>query len=64
MYILYLAYRNKTVKRKKNLSSNFELQDVSEFREASHESLLLTGTPSVRKLKISNGVVLVIPVTE
>ena len=30
---------------------NFELRGVSEFREASHESLLLTGTPSVRNLK-------------
>ena len=62
MYVLYLAYRSYVVKRKKK--SNFELQDVSEFCEASHESLLLTGTPSVRKLKISNGVVLVIQVTE
>ena len=34
---------------KKNLSSNFELR--SEFREASRESLVLTGTPSVRNLK-------------
>ena len=27
------------------------LRGISEFREASHESLLLTGTPSVRNLK-------------
>ena len=37
--------------KKKNLSSYFELQDVSGFREASHKLLLLTGTPSVRNLK-------------
>ena len=37
---------------KKNLSSNFELLGMSEFREASRESLLLTGTPSVRNLKM------------
>ena len=36
---------------KKNLSSNFELRGVSEFDEASRESLFLTGTPSVRNLK-------------
>ena len=36
---------------KKNLSSNFELQGVCEFREASRELLLLTGTPSVHNLK-------------
>ena len=29
----------------------FELRGISEFRKASHESLLLTGTPSVRNLK-------------
>ena len=29
----------------------FQLQGISEFHEASHESLLLTGTPSVRNLK-------------
>ena len=29
----------------------FQLGDISEFREVSHESLLLTGTPSVRNLK-------------
>ena len=50
MYILHLAYGNKAV-MKKNLSSNFELQDMSKFLEASHESLLLTGTPSVHNLK-------------
>ena len=50
MYILHLAYRNKMV-MKKILSSNSELQDMSKFHEASHESLLLTGTPSVRNLK-------------
>ena len=50
MYVLFLAYGNKAV-MKKNLSSNFELQDVSEFCEASHESLLITRTPGVRKLK-------------
>ena len=37
--------------KKKNLSSYFKLQDVSEFREASRKPLLLTGTPSVRNLK-------------
>ena len=36
-------------KKKSTLSSNFELR--SEFREASHESLVLTGTPSVCNLK-------------
>ena len=35
----------------KILSFNFELRSVSEFREASRESLVLTGTPSVRNLK-------------
>ena len=39
------------MEEKKILSSNFELQSVGEFREASRESLLLTGTPSVRNLK-------------
>ena len=29
----------------------FQLRGISEFREGSHESLLLTGTPSVRNLK-------------
>ena len=29
----------------------FQLRGISEFHEASHESLLLTGTPSVRNLK-------------
>ena len=29
----------------------FQLRDISEFREASRESLLLTGTPSVCNLK-------------
>ena len=27
------------------------IQGISEFREASHESLLLTGTPTVQNLK-------------
>ena len=43
-----MSYVSITV-RKKKLSSNFELR--SEFREASRESLVLTGTPSVRNLK-------------
>ena len=29
----------------------FQLRGISEFCEGSHESLLLTGTPSVRNLK-------------
>ena len=29
----------------------FQLQGISELHEVSHESLLLTGTPSVRNLK-------------
>ena len=29
----------------------FQLRGISEFREVSHESLLLTGTPSVHNLK-------------
>ena len=29
----------------------FQLRGISELREVSHESLLLTGTPSVRNLK-------------
>ena len=29
----------------------FQLRGISEFRKVSHESLLLTGTPSVRNLK-------------
>ena len=37
--------------RKKNLISDFKLPGVNEFCEVSHESLLLTGTPSVRNLK-------------
>ena len=37
---------------------------MSEFREASRESLFLTGTPSVRNLKFECGhIVLEIPVT-
>ena len=45
-----MSYASITVReRKKFLSSNFELR--SEFREASRESLVLTGTPSVRNLK-------------
>ena len=48
--MFHLPYANITVK-KKILSFNFELRGVSEFREASRESLLLTGTPSVRNLK-------------
>ena len=50
MYVFYLPYANITVK-KKNLSFNFELRGVSEFREASRESLFFTGTPSVCNLK-------------
>ena len=30
---------------------NFKLRGISEFRKVSHESLLFTGTPSVRNLK-------------
>ena len=41
--------RKRHGEEKKILSSNFELR--SEFREASRESLVLTGTPSVRNLK-------------
>ena len=37
------------MERKKN--SDFKLQGVSEFHEVSHESLYLTGTPSVNVLK-------------
>ena len=29
----------------------FQLRGISKFHEVSHESLLLTGTPSVRNLK-------------
>ena len=36
---------------KKNLSSDFELRGVSKFHKVSHESLHLTGTPSVNVLK-------------
>ena len=35
----------------KHKEFKFQLRDISEFREASHELLLLTGTPSVRNLK-------------
>ena len=41
----------------KILSCNFELRGVSEFREASRESLFLTGTPSVRNLKLNAAIV-------
>ena len=41
------------MRKRKILSCNFELRDVSEFREASRESLFLTGTPSVRNLKLN-----------
>ena len=43
----------------------FQLRGISEFCEASHESLLLTGTPSVRNLKFEmrTSYVLEIPVT-
>ena len=37
--------------RKKILSCNVGLRGLSEFREASRESLFLTGTPSVCNLK-------------
>ena len=43
------AIRKHHGEKKNFLSSNFELR--SEFREASRESLVLTGTPSVRNLK-------------
>ena len=42
--------RKRHSEEKKILSSNFELR--SEFCEASRESLFLTGTPSVRNLKL------------
>ena len=43
----------------------FQPRGISEFRETSHESLLLTGTPSVCNLKFSmrTSYVLEIPVT-
>ena len=44
-----MPYVSITVREKKNLSSNFDLQ--SEFCEASRKSQILTGTPSVRNLK-------------
>ena len=43
-----MTYARITAIRKKNCS-NFELR--SKFREASHESLILTGAPSVHNLK-------------
>ena len=39
------------IQRQNMKKFNFELRDISEFREVSHESLLLTGTPSVHYLK-------------
>ena len=39
------------IQRQNMKNFNFELRGVSEFHEVSHESLLLTGTPSVRNLK-------------
>ena len=45
------------MRKRKILSCNFELRDVSEFREASRESLFLTGTPSVRNLKLNAAIV-------
>ena len=43
----------------------FQLRGIREFREAFHESLFLTGTPSVRNLKFEMRTlyVLEIPVT-
>ena len=35
----------------KHKEFQFNLRGISEFREASHELLLLTGTPSVWNLK-------------
>ena len=40
--------RNMQTKHKK---FQFQPRGISKFREASHESLLLTGTPSVHNLK-------------
>ena len=39
------------IQRQNTKKFNFELLGISEFREVSHELLLLTGTPSVRNLK-------------
>ena len=39
------------IERQNTKKFNFELRGVTEFREVSHESLLLTGTPSVHYLK-------------
>ena len=39
------------IQRQNTKNFNFELPGISEFCEVSHESLLLTGTPSVRNLK-------------
>ena len=49
--------RKRHGEEKKILSCNFELQGVSEFREASRELLFLTGTPSVRNLKLNAAIV-------
>ena len=39
------------IQRQNMKNFNFELRDVREFHKVSHESLLLTGTPSVCNLK-------------
>ena len=39
------------IQRQNTKNFNFKLRGVSKFREVSHESLLLTGTPSVCNLK-------------
>ena len=49
--------RKRHGEEKKILSCNFELRGVSEFGEASRESLFLTGTPSVRNLKLNAAIV-------
>ena len=48
---LITGIQKQDTRKKKFLISDFELRGISEFREVSHESLLLTGTPSVRNLK-------------